>query len=193
MTRPVKVAAIVAAVIALQVLAVVVYLRVERGRRTPTTFNATDLSGARAPRLVVERLDGTEVDLAARPGRVRMVHFWATWCGPCRKELPELLARAAAVDGLELVAVSVDDDWDAVRRFFPAGVPREVVRARDPLAHRRWGAWGLPDTYVMAPDGRLVERVIGARDWSAAIAIEYLRALPVRHPPSEIEHLHAGQ
>ncbi len=175
-----RTAIIAAVVVALQAAAVVAYLQVERGRRVSAGFAVTTLPGLPAPALMVERVDGVELDVARDRGRVRVVHFWATWCVPCRKELPELLARAAEVDGLELLAVSVDDDWAVVREFFPAGVPRQVVRARDREAHRRYGTQALPDSYVVTPDGRLVERILGARDWSRPEARRYLRTLTER-------------
>ncbi len=182
MRRPVRIAAIALAVIALQAVAVVGYLRIEGARRVASGFAVTRLPGTPAPSLIVLRPDGTELDLATPRPRVRLVHFWATWCGPCRTELPALLARAAEVDGLELLAVSVDDDWDVVRGFFPRGLPAEVVRLRDPGAHRRYGTQALPDSYVLTPDGRVVEQIAGARDWSRPDARQYLRALATRWP-----------
>ena len=180
MTRATRIAAVVLAIAAIQAAAVLVYLRLDRGRRAPAPFTATALAGTAAPALLVERADGGELDPAHGVRGVRLVHFWATWGVPCRDELPALLARAAAVPGLELIAVSVDDDWAAVRAFFPGGVPREIARARARDAHRTYGARALPDTYVVTADGRLVERIAGARDWTAAPATAYLRALPGR-------------
>ena len=170
----------VLAIVALQAAAVLVYLRAERGRRSTAPFTATALAGTAAPALLVERADGGELDPARGVRGVRLVHFWATWCVPCREELPALLARAGVVPGLELIAVSVDDDWAAVRAFFPAGVPPAIARARARDAHHAYGARALPDTYVVTADGRVVERIAGARDWTAAPATAYLRALPAR-------------
>lgn len=179
MTRARRAALIVGALVAAQLVAILVYRRVERGRVARAPFDATALPGSPAPALAVERPDGTPHEVAG-PGPVRLVHFWATWCEPCRIELPALLARAAATPGLQLVAVSVDTDWDVIRRFFPRGTPAAVVRARASDAHHRYGAQALPDSYVIAADGRLVERIAGARDWTRADAAAYLRGLPAR-------------
>ena len=87
----------------------------------------------------------------------------------------------AQAPGIELVAVSVDSGWEEVRRFFPEGIPPEVVKARERDAHLRYGSRTLPDSYIVSADGRLVERLTGARDWSTPAAQRYLRALGSRY------------
>lgn len=181
MTRRTRTIALVAGLAVVQVVAVLVYLRVDAARRAPTTFAATTLPGSPAPSIPAARPDGASLDAAAASrGGVRVVHFWATWCAPCVKELPTLLTEARRTPGVELVAISVDEQWEEVRRFFPDGIPPEVVKARDRDAHHRYGSRTLPDSYVVSADGRLVERVTGARAWSQPAARQYLRSLPDR-------------
>jgi len=70
----------------------------------------------------------------------------------------------------ELLAVSVDDDWDTMRTFFDGRVPRSVVRPERAEVHRSFGASTLPDSYLVDASGRVVKRYAGARDWSTDTA-----------------------
>ncbi|WP_438021056.1 TlpA disulfide reductase family protein [Sorangium sp. So ce315] len=158
----------------LQALAVGLYWAVEHGRgadRPGRPFEHEQLSGAEpAPDGALARPDGSELRLGSLRGRAVLLHVWATWCGPCRAELPALLdlGRELRRDGgIELVAVSVDESWDVVRAFFDGDVPPEVVRSGSPAFARRLGVSTLPDTFLVRPDGTLALRFTGARDWSA--------------------------
>jgi thiol-disulfide isomerase/thioredoxin len=164
----------VAVVVALQAAALAVYMAVESGRAAPAGFAVERLSGHEAATgFSALRADGTAVDVAWPAPKVRVVHFWATWCEPCRDELPGLLALAQG--GVDVVAVAVDDDWADIRAFFAGAPPPQVVMARDAV-HKAFGVSTLPDTYIVSRDGRLLERAHGARDWTAAAARDHLRA-----------------
>jgi thiol-disulfide isomerase/thioredoxin len=167
---------LILALLLVQGVAFGTYRLVERSRGARGgAFSSERLSGEEiAPELALEAADGREVRVGGR-GRPLVIHFWATWCPPCREELPALL-EAAARSGVELLAVSVDDDWGAIRRFFGDGaaVPAAVVRARSPDAHTRYGARSLPDTFRVDARGRLVERFAGARDWRSPEAARAL-------------------
>ena len=105
------------------------------------------------------------------------MHFWGTWCAPCRRELPGLLAFARSTPGLELVAVAIDDDWASIATFFGGTVPPEVVIATDAATHKRYGASTLPDSYLVDRTGKLVERYHGAREWQSTAARDHLQLL----------------
>ncbi|KYG03328.1 thiol:disulfide interchange protein [Sorangium cellulosum] len=158
----------------LQALAVGLYWAVEHRRgagRPGRPFAHEPLSGAElAPDEVLTRPDGSELRLSALRGRAVLLHLWATWCAPCRAELPALLDLGRELQrggGVELVAVSVDESWEVVRAFFDGEVPPEVVRAGSPALGRRLGVSTLPDTFLVRPDGTLALRFTGARDWRA--------------------------
>lgn len=165
----------VAALVAIQAAAIGLYLGVEREGDSEARFRVERLrAGAPAPDIAIERPGGRRVQLAELGGRVVLVHFWATWCPPCVDELPGLLATAREIGGLELVAISLDDDWAAVRDFFDGQVPAEIALAVDrDLTNERYDLVSLPDSYL-THDGRLVFRYGGARDWRSDAARRHL-------------------
>jgi thiol-disulfide isomerase/thioredoxin len=174
--------AVVCAIAALQIGLLILYREV-RDRRSGADADrfAAEVLPARqpAPTLDLVRADGSRVSIAALRGRPVLIHFWATWCAPCREELPGLIdvARRFSGDGLTLLAVAVDDDWAAVNRFFAGATPAEVFRPASRDAHRSYDVVALPDTYLVSRDGRLVLRYGGARDWRTESAAEHLAAV----------------
>jgi thiol-disulfide isomerase/thioredoxin len=159
----------VIAVAVAQAIAVAGYLWIEHGRGATAQqpMRAERVEGA-APPLVLRRADGTVFDLSELRGRSVLLHFWASWCAPCRVELPELLAvgrELSAGHSVSVVAAAVDDDWQAIGRFFDGAVPSEVVRVDDAVARQRYEVSTLPDTYLIGADGALRLRFGGARDW----------------------------
>jgi len=165
----------VAVLVGVQALAIVLYMTVTRSRTTSraTPFAAETLTARASPPLTFSHEDGAQRSLTDLRGKVVMVHFWATWCQPCRRELPGLLSLAAGLqrDGtFELIAVSVDDEWGEIRSFFGGQIPRAIVRPAGNDVHQRFGASTLPDTYLVNARGDLVERYGGARDWTTASA-----------------------
>lgn len=120
--------------------------------------------------------------LADFRGRVVVLNVWATWCAPCREEMPTLDALQAALGGprLEVVALSVDREGaGVVREFFDAlGIEHLQVyvdtRMRAPA---KLGVPGIPATLVIDREGREVARLIGPADWNSPAMRDYLRGL----------------
>ena len=134
------------------------------------------VSDGRAPRLEIES-PGGEVREALGPGRPRLLHFWATWCAPCRDELPALLRAARRFEPtIEVLLVTVDGDWAPVRAFFPQGPPAGVYRADARDANIALGIAALPDTRVLDASGRTVLKLDGAQDWARPAVEARVRA-----------------
>ena len=134
-----------------------------------------------APALALTRLDGRP--LAPAPdGRPLVVHFWATWCGPCREELPALAALARDTGGeARVLAIALDRDPEPVRRLL-AHLGERVAGLTvllDPggASRGRWQVTVLPVTYLVDARGRVAGRAVGARDWDSPAARALLRGL----------------
>lgn len=159
--------------VGLQLSLVALWFFVERGRAPEAPFGVERLDLA-APALRVEGAAGA-VELAALGEGPALVHFWATWCAPCREELPGLIAAARAAD-VRLLAVTDEHD-EVVAAFFGGQTPPEVVRDPSGEAARRFGVSGLPDTFVVVGGERIVARMGGPRDWNTEGAEAFLESV----------------
>lgn len=130
-------------------------------------FETRELAPARVPALRLLQPNGRRLDLASLRGRPVLLHFWATWCEPCARELPELLqfARELGPQRVSLVALSVDHDLEVVKTFFGGDVPPEVVLGDAREAKRELGVETLPDTYLIAKNGIITHRMLGEQNW----------------------------
>lgn len=125
---------------------------------------AAPVAVGQRPTLQVATLDGQPYDLAAQRGKWVVVNYWATWCGPCIKEMPELSALHAMRDHVEVIGLAYEDaSVDELRTFLAKHPVTYPVARIDPAAPpAAFGdAAALPMTWLIAPDGRLVKRFIG--------------------------------
>jgi peroxiredoxin len=110
--------------------------------------------------------DGPTVKLSEQRGKVVLVNFWATWCPPCKAEIPGFveLQEAYRDKGLQVVGVSVDDTPDKLKPFaseFKLNYPVLVGLERDDLQDAYGPMWGIPTTYLIARDGRICRKNSG--------------------------------
>ncbi|MEO3777657.1 TlpA disulfide reductase family protein [Micromonospora sp. B11E3] len=120
---------------------------------------------APAPALAGATLDGGRFDLADARGQVVLVNVFASWCGPCRDELPLLVDadRRWSPQGLRLVGLNVRDGADAVRALLEQTGAQGLTVLPDPDGTRAvdWGVRGVPETFLVNRDGRIVDRQRG--------------------------------
>lgn len=134
-----------------------------------------------APNISVISLDDTQLTLDSLKGKVVLLNFWATWCPPCREEIPSMMKLNSFMAGkpFEMVCVSVDEGGKkAVIEFFKNtgfSLPAYV----DPTgqAPAIYGLTGVPETFVIDKNGIIVKKVIGGLDWASPDVIAFLEGL----------------
>lgn len=143
-------------------------LKLQIGQPVPLPLQAQDLFNRPA-------------QLSQQPGRLLMINVWATWCGPCRHEMPSLqrMAQRIGAERLQLVGLSVDHDEHVVREYLiehKIHFPSLLDRGKD-IIDGVFGVRVYPSTFFVAPDGRLVRVVEGWREWDSAESLAEIEAL----------------
>jgi len=135
------------------------------GPTIPTLGGSTP-TGNEAPDFAIDLLDGTRFRLSdhlATDGRPVILNLWASWCGPCREEMPALDAVAAGNPEIFLIGVAVDDEPSAARRFAgEVGVTYALAIDEDNEVGARYPSPGLPATFFIDENGQIVRIVFGA-------------------------------
>ncbi len=129
-------------------------------RTQGTTFS-------QAPEFSLTDLSGRRIDLATYRGHVVVLNFWATWCAPCRAEIPEFvdLQKKYGNQGLQILGISLDDEAGPVRDFYRQFKINYPVAIGDAgLAERYGGILGLPVSFVIDCDGKIQARYTGKAD-----------------------------
>lgn len=146
----------------------------QRNRFTPVD------AGSRAPSFSATTLDGRPFSIDSARGRVVILNVWATWCTPCRTEMPALerLSQVFRGRNVEIVAVSTDDDPVLVRPFVEQlGLTFTVVHDDDDVLGKRYLVNGLPTTFIIDKQGNIARRELGARVWDDPVYIAYIEEL----------------
>ncbi len=141
--------------------------------------------GKDTPKLAGADLQGKPFDLERLRGRVVVLNFWATWCEPCRDELPSLerLQRARAGKPFAVVTVNFGEQPQRIRTFLEREfVELPVVLDRDKDAAGRWKVGGLPMTFIVDARGRVRYQVVGERKWDDAATLAVLDKLLAEAP-----------
>jgi peroxiredoxin len=134
-------------------------LRIERAEKRPP-----------APDFTLEDLSGKRVGLKQFRGKVVFLNFWATWCIPCREEMPamEKLHRELRDEGLEVVAVNFKESNQQVRKFFgELGLTFIALLDKEGEVSKEYGVWSLPLSYFIDRRGEFVGKAMGSRNWDS--------------------------
>ena len=137
------------------------------------------LSNGATPDFQLPDANGKVTSLKQQIGHPVFLNFWATWCPPCVDEIPALedLARRLKGTDMRLLAVSVDDSWDPIRRFFAKGSDIGVLLDTSQDVPKKFGTEKYPETFLLDAAGRIRYYFINKRDWSRPEAVACLESL----------------
>ncbi len=134
--------------------------------------------GKPAPDFTLTDLDGKTWTLSELKGQVVFVNFWATWCPPCREEMPSMqqLYRVLPTSSFKMLAILYRDKPALARSFAAkAGLTMPILVDETNSVSPRYGITGVPETYIVDKDGILREKIIGGANWSSPAAIALMR------------------
>ena len=151
-----------------------------RLERAKAAVDAQDLPVEPARAILLPKRGGGNYDLSQARGKLTLVNFWATWCEPCRQEMPSLARLVSQLEPqrFELVAVSVDDAWEPIEKFFE-GKPTPYAIALDMGGRTSisYGTSKFPETYIIDAQGNVKLKFVGPRDWSDGRILALLEQL----------------
>ena len=133
--------------------------------RRPASKPKPTASGNLAPDFAVTDIDGRKLTLSDYKGKVVLLDFWATWCTPCRSEIPHFveMQNQYGLQGFQVIGISMDDDAKPVREFYKEyKLNYPVAVGDDKLAESFGGVLGLPVNFIIDRDGRIRSKHLGA-------------------------------
>jgi peroxiredoxin len=133
-----------------------------------------------APGFTLQGEDGKTYRLSDYRGQVVILNFCATWCPPCRYEMPsmERVWQDTKDKGIVILAVDVGEDADTVFEFtgdYPVTFP--LLMDLDGAVISRYEVVGMPTTYIISPDGMVTHRAVGSREWDSPVLLDQLKAM----------------
>jgi peroxiredoxin len=130
-----------------------------------------------APDFGLSNLAGDYVKLSDYRGKVVFLNIWATWCPPCREEMPSMESLYQRLKGpkFEMLAVSVDRDGEKVVRPFAKkyGLTFPVLLDPDNKTYRLYGLTGVPETFILDKNGAVIHKIIGPQNWMNKEWLDY--------------------
>ncbi len=143
-------------------------------------FGIRHFNAGQAPNFSLQDIDGDKFQLHDTRGRWVFLHFWASWCGPCRKEMPEIqyLAEIMPAEKFQIVMVNTAEDEDVIFEFMATlGIELNSLMDIDGEVTEVWKPRGLPTTFLINPKGEIKYQAVGGRDWNKKEYIRFLETL----------------
>lgn len=149
------------------VIALGIYVGYHKARRTGPAFASHLTQSSPAPDFSLEALDGKTMRLSDLRGKAVLLNFWATWCGPCKIEMPWFveLQNQYAAQGLQIVGVAMDDaSKEDIGKFAKdMGVNYPILIGKESVGDQYGGVPALPESFLIGRDGKIVDKIIGLR------------------------------
>ncbi len=136
------------------------------------------VGGDSVPAFELKGLDGTTLGSKDLAGQAVLLNFWATWCGPCKEEMPSLARLQQQLDPrrFRVVTITADRHPEGIRHFLgQLGIGLPVLFDEDQEVARQFMVRGLPTTILLGQDGRPVARAVGPRAWDSADAVAVMQ------------------
>ncbi|MCI0403383.1 MAG: TlpA family protein disulfide reductase [Acidobacteria bacterium] len=134
------------------------------GPATPVRLSGQDVRGLAAPDFELQRLDGSTLKLSSLRGKAVVLNFWATWCGPCKIEMPWLteFQKQYGPQGVEVIGIAMDDQTEKIGEFVQeVGADYTILLGTEAVGDAYGGVQFLPATFYIDREGKVVDRVFG--------------------------------
>jgi peroxiredoxin len=176
--RPTRKSPLVLAVFFLGVLFIVFAC----GRQAPPAeAGGRAVVGASAPDFVLKSVDGSDVRLSDYKGKVVLLNFWATWCPPCRSEMPSIESLSKKMKGYDFVILAVSIDGFETSRLNSMVSPNHytftILHDPDKKVADVYLISGIPTTFIIDKEGTIVDKSVGGEFWDSADRIKQLMSL----------------
>ena len=170
------------------VVAVMLYFGVHQAQRPGASLTTHLKLSSPAPDFSLESLDGKATRLSDFRGKAVLLNFWATWCGPCKIEMPWFVdfQKQYGSQGLQIVGVAMDDaSKEDIGKFAKEmGVNYPILIGKEAVGDQYGGVPALPETFLIARNGKIVDKIIGLKG-KAEIEDAIKEALNTRPAPSQ--------
>ena len=158
-----------------------IYLVATSSSRLPGEMAKSVVVGDLAPDFQLEDTKGNRVSLSNLRGKVVMVNFWATWCPPCKEEMPsmEKLNQIMAGEDFVMLAINTEENGRSVVPAFLKNNPHDFTVLYDDngTVQQQYGVYRFPESFIIRKDGIVDQKVIGAIDWASPETIAYIKSL----------------
>jgi thiol-disulfide isomerase/thioredoxin len=153
---------------------------VAHAAETDVPFGIRHYDIGAAKNFTLNDIDGEPFELASTKGHWVFLHFWASWCGPCREEMPAIQQLADNIDSedLQIVMINTAEDEDTIFEFL-ANIDVELNTLLDPdgMVTEEWKPRGLPTTFLIDPQGKVKFQAIGGREWGEKKYTDFIKRL----------------